>query len=46
MGYSLPSRLPRALLMAASLVCLAQGAVAADGEPPKGAAVTVLTAAP
>jgi len=45
MGHSLPSRLPRALLMAALLALLARSAVAADGEPPKGAAVTVLTAA-
>jgi HlyD family secretion protein len=45
MRHSLPSRLPCALLLAAGLACLAQGAVAADGEPPKGAAVTVLTAA-
>jgi multidrug efflux pump subunit AcrA (membrane-fusion protein) len=37
--------LPRALLMAASLACLAQSAVAEESEPPKGAAVTVLKVA-
>jgi HlyD family secretion protein len=36
------SHLPRTLLTAAGLVCLAQAAIAEDGEPPKGAAVTVL----
>ncbi len=44
MGHALLSRLPRMLLMAASFACLAQGATAADSEPPKGAAVTVLKA--
>jgi multidrug efflux pump subunit AcrA (membrane-fusion protein) len=45
MGQTAFSYLPRALLIAAGLACLASSAGAEESEPPKGAAVTVLKVA-